>query len=112
MSKDYQAGGPSRAELDATTGPVVVEFGTSWCGYCQAARPLVDAAFADYPDVPHLRIEDGKGRPTGRSFAVKLWPTLVFLRDGKEMARVVRPRRADDVSGALAGIVAADRGAG
>lgn len=93
---------PARAEVDALAGPVVVDFGTNWCGYCRGAQPLIAEAFAAYPGVRHLRIEDGKGRRLGRSFAVKLWPTLVFLRDGKELARVVRPGDAGEITQALA----------
>ncbi|WP_256659840.1 thioredoxin family protein, partial [Pseudomonas sp. LS-2] len=37
--------------------------------------------------------EDGSGRRLGRSFGVKLWPTLVFMRDGQEVARLVRPTK-------------------
>jgi len=33
---------------------------------------------------------------------VKLWPTLVYLSDGVEVARVVRPWRESDVEEALA----------
>ncbi|MCA1715096.1 MAG: thioredoxin family protein, partial [Gammaproteobacteria bacterium] len=44
------------------------------------------------------------GRPLGRSFRVKLWPTLVFLRDGVELARVVRPASVDAITQALARI--------
>lgn len=98
MSNDYQDPEPTRQQVDAMPGPAVIEFGTSWCGFCRAARPLVDDAFAAHPDVPHLRIEDGKGRRLGRSFGVKLWPTLIFLRDGIEIGRVVRPGGADEVS--------------
>lgn len=82
---------PQRAEIDALAGPTVLEFGTSWCGHCRAAQPLIASAFAGHPDVRHIRIEDGNGRRLGRSFGVKLWPTLVFLADGRELARVVRP---------------------
>ena len=46
---------------------------------------------ADHPQWQHLKVEDGSGRALGRSFRVKLWPTLVFLRDGQEIARLVRP---------------------
>ena len=95
---------PSRAEVDALAGPAVVEFGTPWCGWCRAAQPLIAQALAAHPGVTHLRVEDGSGRPLGRSFGVKLWPTLIFLADGKEVARLVRPGDADSVRQALARI--------
>ena len=74
------------------SGAVLLDFGTGWCGHCMAARPAVDAWRDAHPDLAHLRVEDGRGRPLGRAFRVKLWPTLVLLRDGVEVARVVRPR--------------------
>jgi thioredoxin 1 len=97
VSDTYQDPGPTRDEVDAWTGPAVLEFGADWCGYCQGARPLVTAALAAQPAVKHVKVADGKGKPLGRSFAVKLWPTLLFLRDGKEVARAVRPTSEDDV---------------
>lgn len=91
MTQPYSETQPARAEVDALQGAVVLDFGTNWCGFCKAAEPLVDAALAQHPGVRHLKVEDGPGRPLGRSFRVKLWPTLVFLRDGQEVSRVVRP---------------------
>jgi thioredoxin 1 len=82
---------PSREVVEKLPGAAVIEFGTNWCGYCQAAQPLIEAAFPQEVNVRHIKVEDGKGRPLGRAFGVKLWPTLVFLRDGVEVARVVRP---------------------
>ncbi len=92
---------PTREAADALPGPVVLEFGTTWCGHCRAAQPFVQAAFAGFPQVRHLRIEDGPGRRLGRSFGVKLWPTLVFLRDGVEVARLVRPTEVAAIAAAL-----------
>jgi thioredoxin 1 len=91
MESTYANPGPSRDEIDALQGPVLLEFGTSWCGWCRGAQPHIAAALAGHPEIRHIKVEDGSGRPLGRSFAVKLWPTLVFLNDGKETARVVRP---------------------
>ena len=104
MNQDYVHPGPERAEINALRGPLVLEFGTGWCGYCRAAQPLIAEAFNDHTDIRYLRIEDGKGRPLGRSFKVRLWPTLIFLRDGQEVARLVRPATVDAIAQALASI--------
>ena len=103
----YAAQAPGRGEIDALEGAAVLEFGTDWCGYCRAAQPLVAEALAGQPALRHIKVEDGPGRPLGRSFAVKLWPTLIFLRDGKEIARVVRPASASQLAQALAQIAPA-----
>ncbi|HEX2543339.1 MAG TPA: thioredoxin family protein, partial [Ramlibacter sp.] len=66
--------------------------------------PLIAGALTSYRDVRHLKIEDGPGRALGRSFRVKLWPTLVFMKDGRELARVTRPGNLDEVRDALAKI--------
>jgi thioredoxin 1 len=92
---------PRRTDIDASTGPLLLEFGTDWCGHCRAARAAVMTATATQPGVRHLRVEDGPGRALGRSFGVKLWPTLVFLRDGREVDRLVRPTEAAQVAAAL-----------
>ncbi|MGF6721099.1 thioredoxin 1 [Paraburkholderia sp. GAS41] len=104
-SSAYSTTSPTRAEVDTLAGATVLEFGTDWCGYCQAAQPLIGEALQAHPEVRRLKIEDGPGRPLGRSFKVKLWPTLIFLRDGAEIARVVRPahvRAVEDGLSALA----------
>jgi thioredoxin 1 len=91
LAATYLAEEPSRDEVNRLTGPVVLEFGTAWCGYCRALEPELAALLDRYPQVRHLRVEDGKGKPLGRSFKVKLWPTLVFLKDGEVIKQVSRP---------------------
>jgi thioredoxin 1 len=96
-----QTEAPSRAEVAAMTGLVVLEFGTDWCGYCRAAQPAIAEALAQHANWRHIKIEDGPGHPLGRRFRVKLWPTLVLLNDGQETGRLVRPTNAIDISKAL-----------
>lgn len=104
MSTDRLNVEPTRAEIEALEGPVVLEFGSSRCGYCRAAQPLIAQSLADHPRVCHIKIEDGRGRRLGRSYGIKLWPTLVFLRAGTEVARVVRPTAASSIRDGLARI--------
>lgn len=110
LSLEYSADAPTRAEFDALYAPgtpLLLEFGTAWCTHCRAAQPLIAEAFSAHPQLRHLKIEDGPGRKLGRSFGVKLWPTLIFLRDGKEVERLVRPDDAQAIASALARIALA-----
>ena len=102
MGNEYTTAEPSPAEIEATRGPLVIEFGDKYCGICSAARPAIEKAMKTRPEVRLLKIADGRGRPLGRFFGIKLWPTLVVLQDGREVARVVRPTQASEVAQALA----------
>jgi thioredoxin 1 len=66
-----------------------------------ARAPQLARLLEDYPDVRHIKVEDGPGRPLGRSFRVKLWPNLVFLNDGQVARQLARPD-ISEVRGALA----------
>ena len=83
-------------------GPALLDFGTNWCGHCRASQPLVDQALTAHQAVRHIKVEDGPGRALGRAYGVTLWPTLVFLRDGRELARLVRPLDGAAIAQALA----------
>ena len=106
MSDLYRDPEPPRAEIDASRGALVIEFGAPWCGHCQGAqaviREVIGANTGANTGLRHLKIEDGRGKPLGRSFRVTRWPTLVFLQDGQELARVVRPTDAEALKQALA----------
>ena len=82
-------------------GPTVIEFGSPWCGHCRRAQPLIGEAMAEHPGVRHIKVADASGKRLGRSFRVKLWPTLVFINQGKEIARLVRPAGSAEIRQAL-----------
>jgi len=97
----FEVDTPSREEIDALPGLLLLEFGVDWCPHCLGAQPLIEAAMQACPGLRHLKIEDGPGRRLGRSFYVKLWPTLVFIKDGQEQERLVRPVAESSITEAL-----------
>jgi len=95
---------PNREEIEATAGLVLLEFGTAWCGFCRALAPRIAALLDGHPEVRHVKVEDGPGRPLGRSFKVRLWPSLVFLRDGQVVRQLARPTH-DQLDEAFRGLL-------
>ncbi|WP_261817238.1 thioredoxin family protein [Vibrio gallicus] len=100
----YAEQAPSIEDLQALTQPAILEFGAPWCPHCQAAEPVVNKALDTVVDIAHIKVFDGKGKRLGRAFNVKLWPTLILLRQGQEVARIVRPTTVEDVKRLLESI--------
>jgi thioredoxin 1 len=84
-------------QIGELLGDAVLEFGAPWCGHCQAASSAIKEVVTEHAGLSHIKIYDGKGKPLGRAFKVKLWPTLILLRDGNEVARLMRPLSSDEV---------------
>ena len=97
FNPDYSEDAPGIEQVNGLPGDAIIEFGTPWCGHCQAALPAVREVLSERADLLHIKIYDGKGKPLGRAFGVRQWPTLIRLHDGREVARLVRPLAADEV---------------
>ena len=97
FNPDYAEDAPTLEQVKGLVGATILEFGTPWCGHCQAARPAVQEVLTEYSELLHVKVYDGKGKRLGRAFRVKLWPTLILLHDGKEVARLVRPIHVEEV---------------
>jgi thioredoxin 1 len=109
IHQDYQEDAPSLNEVTAFEGFTLLEFGTPWCGHCLAAQPVIHQALANIETLNYIKIFDGKGKKLGRAFGVKLWPSLILLEGGGEVARLIRPTQIKEVSEFLATLQKSER---
>lgn len=100
FDRSYDKPEPGRDEVNALEGITVLEFGADWCPHCQAAQEAIESVLAPTP-IRHIKVADGKGKPLGRSFQVKLWPTVIVMQNGSEVGRAVRPTTVEEVQSAL-----------
>jgi len=82
------------AEFDRLTaaGVAVVDFTAAWCPACRALEPTVDRLAGVYRDrafIGKLDIDADGGRSVAARFGVRGIPTLIFLREGREVDRTV-----------------------
>lgn len=84
-------------EVAKLRGSVLLEFGAPWCAVCLAASPMIEKAMQGVVKLQHIKIHDSRGKKLGRHFGVKLWPTLIVLKDGEELNRLVRPEDSNAV---------------
>ena len=83
----------ARGEFDSIVSqsnkPVVVDFYAPWCGPCRVLGPTVDEIAASFDGrVEVLKVNVDQETELSSRFNVMSIPTLVFLRDGKEVKRV------------------------
>lgn len=97
MMQHYSEHAPDFETLCSTKGWVLLEFGANECSICQQKRELIDQARTQLINVNYYAIQDGKGKKLGRQFQIKLWPSLIMLKDGIEVLRCIRPENSEQL---------------
>lgn len=77
-------------EAEIATGDVAVVFHAPWCGPCRVIGPSVDKLEAKLRGVVKIgRINTDCNEASQERFDIKSIPTIVLLRDGREVGRKV-----------------------
>jgi thioredoxin 2 len=78
------------AEVERSPLPVVVDMWAAWCGPCRMIAPVLDELAREMAGrVRFTKLDVDVNPATAARFAVRSIPTLLVLRDGREIDRIV-----------------------
>jgi thioredoxin 2 len=106
-----EANDTSFADLaDRATLPVLVDIWAAWCAPCRIIAPAVERASVEFAGQLKVVKVNADTAPTiSARFQVQGIPTLLFLRAGREVDRIVGALPAEQLLAKVREVVAAKR---
>ena len=69
--------------------PVLVDFYADWCGPCKMLSPIVDQVAEENEDIKVVKVNVDDAQDLAMKYQVMSIPTLVVIKEGKEINRSV-----------------------
>ncbi|KAK6115295.1 hypothetical protein DH2020_007564 [Rehmannia glutinosa] len=74
---------------------VVVDFTAAWCGPCRFIAPILADIAKNTTHVIFLKVDVDELKTLAEEFKVEAMPTFLFLKEGKEVDRIVGAKKED-----------------
>jgi len=70
-------------------GIIALKFGATWCGPCKTMAPIFDKVSGEFPTVDCRSVDVDEEPGMAKKFSVRSVPTVILLKDGREVQRIV-----------------------
>ena len=81
---------------------VLLDFFATWCGPCRMIAPVIEELSDEMADVVFAKIDVDELPELAQQYGIVSIPTLVLLKDGKEIDRAVGARPKDAIAAMIA----------
>ena len=85
------------SEVLSSDRPVLLDFWAPWCGPCRMVSPVVDEIAEERKDILVGKVNVDEEMELAARFQVMSIPTLVVIRNGQVVNRVVGARPKDAI---------------
>jgi thioredoxin 1 len=73
----------------------LLDFWAEWCGPCRMLHPILDEIKIKNPTLPIHKINVDANKETAIEFGVRSLPTVLLIKDGQEVERVIGLKNPD-----------------
>lgn len=79
-----------QSEVIESENPVIIDFWAEWCGPCKMMAPVFEKLAGEYSDrVKFVKVDTDQNTQYATHFGVRGIPTLLFVKGGVEVDRIV-----------------------
>ena len=77
------------SEVINSKEPVMIDFFANWCGPCKMMSPVIDEIAEELQNIKVGKINVDENQELTMKYDVMSIPTIVIIKDGKEIKRFV-----------------------
>lgn len=82
---------------EVKSGVTVVDFFATWCAPCRMMGMVLEEVSEEHPEFNIVKVDVDQNEALARKFGVMSIPTIVIMRDGKQVEKHVGLMQKDDL---------------